>query len=243
MAQQSLVYVYHSVHEMNGSFTFADLTEGRIFLNVEKSEWSYGRTAKCCLLYSGHAVPTTVQCSTVQPARYVVITIYRHEKFITRVAVRRGERVQDGTWQFSLNHELTAMLLKRVYTLKYRRDESGRHRARMSFHVTEDHISPSGKKKTGIRAESALMKSPRDNIRNQRMRQMSLLDVLISENLTQIGMQRTRVRLIKHGDWSENKSYNSLTEETLEHPAHSHDQAPSDYHLFPALKQNHGEEP
>ena len=38
-----------------------------------------------------------VQRSTVQPARYVVITIYRHEKFVTRVAVRRGERVQDRT--------------------------------------------------------------------------------------------------------------------------------------------------
>jgi len=50
-------------------------------------------------------------------------------------------------------------------------------------------------KKTGTRAESALMKSPRANIRNKKLRQMSLLDVLISENLTQIGMQRTRARL------------------------------------------------
>jgi hypothetical protein len=40
------------------------------------------------------------------------------------------------------------------------------------------------------------MKSPRDNIRNQRLRQMSLLDVLISENHKQTGKQRTRVRLI-----------------------------------------------
>jgi hypothetical protein len=32
------VYVYHSVHKMDGTFTFADLTEERIFINVEKSE-------------------------------------------------------------------------------------------------------------------------------------------------------------------------------------------------------------
>lgn len=30
MAQQSLVYVYHSTYEMNGPITFADLTEGKI---------------------------------------------------------------------------------------------------------------------------------------------------------------------------------------------------------------------
>jgi len=34
IAQQSLVYLYRTVYEMNGSFTFADLTEGRIFLNM-----------------------------------------------------------------------------------------------------------------------------------------------------------------------------------------------------------------
>jgi hypothetical protein len=34
MAQQSLVYLHRSVYEMNELFTFADLREGRIFLNV-----------------------------------------------------------------------------------------------------------------------------------------------------------------------------------------------------------------
>jgi hypothetical protein len=33
-------------------------------------------------------------------------------------------------------------------------------------------------------------------------------------------------------------TYNSVTKETLQHLAYSSDQASSDCHLFPALKQN-----
>ena len=38
-----------------------------------------------------------VQCSAVQPARYVVTTIRRHEQLTTIVHVRRGDTDQLGT--------------------------------------------------------------------------------------------------------------------------------------------------
>jgi len=50
MAQQSSVYVYHSVCETNGSFIFADLTEGRIFLNV------------CCQAFGEERVKLRLYC-------------------------------------------------------------------------------------------------------------------------------------------------------------------------------------
>ena len=43
MAQQSLVYLYRSVYEMNGSVTSTDLTEERIFLNVCCQAFREGR--------------------------------------------------------------------------------------------------------------------------------------------------------------------------------------------------------
>jgi len=98
---------------MDGTFTFADLTEERIFINVEKSEWSYGRTAKCCLLYSGHAVPTAVTYSAQQFSQHVMWSLqYTDTKNSQRMLLYDEGRVQDVTWQSSLNHELTAMLLK-----------------------------------------------------------------------------------------------------------------------------------